>query len=84
MVVICLYVIVLAIWRLYFSPLTKIPGPKLAALTQWYETYLEIFKREGGQFSLSIGSGTKNIVWTVYFACGQLPSYTVCHLATFF
>ena len=44
------YLVVLAVWRLYLSPLAKIPGPKLAALTQWYETYLEIVKDGGVQF----------------------------------
>jgi len=33
-----------AIWRLYLSPLSKFPGPKLAALTQWYEFYYNIIR----------------------------------------
>ena len=33
-----------AVWRLYFSPLSKFPGPKIAALTQWYEFYYNIIR----------------------------------------
>ncbi|KAK3951944.1 cytochrome P450 [Pseudoneurospora amorphoporcata] len=37
-----LYTIYVAIYRLYLSPLASIPGPRLAALTQWYEFYYDI------------------------------------------
>ena len=36
-----LYGIGLASYRLWFSPLAKFPGPKLAALTRKYESYYE-------------------------------------------
>jgi hypothetical protein len=47
-----LYLIGLAIYRLYLSPLAKFPGPKLAALSKWYEFYYEVVLK--GQFTFRI------------------------------
>jgi cytochrome P450 len=41
-----------AIYNLNFSPLAGIPGPRLAAITRWYETYFDVFC--GGQFMYEI------------------------------
>ncbi|KAK0103363.1 hypothetical protein ONS95_005389 [Cadophora gregata] len=46
------YTIVLVINRLYFSPLSSVPGPKLAAATSLYEFYYNVVK--GGKFFLKI------------------------------
>ena len=39
-----------AVWRLYLSPLSKFPGPKLAALTMWYEIYYDVLNSCGGLY----------------------------------
>ncbi|KAJ3774251.1 cytochrome P450 [Lentinula raphanica] len=38
------YVGVVALYRLYFHPLCKYPGPVIAALTDWYELYHNIIQ----------------------------------------
>ncbi|KIX97334.1 uncharacterized protein Z520_06786 [Fonsecaea multimorphosa CBS 102226] len=46
------YLVFLVVYRLYLSPLSKFPGPPLAALTLWYEFYYDVVK--GGQYTFKI------------------------------
>ena len=47
-----LYFIAVVVYRLYFSPVARFPGPKLTAVTGWVETYYDVFK--GGQFTFQL------------------------------
>lgn len=43
--VLCIaYYVYIAIYRLLLSPIRKFPGPRLAALTWWYEFYYDVIK----------------------------------------
>ncbi|KAF2670084.1 cytochrome P450 [Microthyrium microscopicum] len=43
------YILGLYAYRFFFHPLSKFPGPKLAALSHWYEFYYDVLQH--GQFT---------------------------------
>lgn len=46
------YLSYLVVVRLLLSPLARFPGPKLAALSNWYEFYFDVSQQ--GQFTAHI------------------------------
>lgn len=46
------YIVSIVFYRLYLHPLSKFPGPKLAAATRWYEAYHDVVL--DGQYTFKI------------------------------
>lgn len=67
------YLVGLAVYRLYLSPIAKFPGPKLAAVTRWYEFYYDVVLR--GQYS--------NRIAELHKIYGELHGFTILPQADF-
>lgn len=46
------YCATLVFYRLFFHPLAKFPGPKVAAISRWYEAYYDVVL--GGKYTKKI------------------------------
>ncbi|KAI1294375.1 trichodiene oxygenase [Xylaria venustula] len=47
-----LYYLTIVFYRLFFHPLAHFPGPRLAAISRWYEAYYDVIL--GGQYTAKI------------------------------
>ena len=44
------YQVILVIYRLFFHPLSRFPGPKPAATSYWWEWVQDTFAARGGEY----------------------------------
>ena len=63
---------VLAFYRLVLHPLAKFPGPRLAALTRYYEAYYDVM--QDGQYTFKIAELHRSYG---KLQCSSTPGYTL-------
>ena len=71
-----LYLGFLAIYRLYLSPIARFPGPRLAALSLWYEFYHDVVR--GGQYCFKINELHDQYGMPFYFTTADKGLRLVC------
>lgn len=74
---IVVYLALLIIYRLYFHPLSKFPGPRWAAITDYWELYQDYFRGESGRLFIELDSihekyGEKDYFKTIPAAYSRL------------
>lgn len=62
-----LYFLYLTVYRLFLSPISQFPGPKLAAWTYWYEFWYDVVAEP--EYTFKIGRLHKQ-----YGQCSSLPT----------
>lgn len=50
--VVIVYYVTTVLYRLFLHPLARFPGPRVAAISRWYEGYYDVVL--GGQYTLKI------------------------------
>lgn len=70
-IILVIYLVGLGFYRLYLSPIAKFPGPKLAALTLWYEFYHDVVR--GGQYVFKIDELHEQYGMTATFSFLHCP-----------
>ncbi len=66
--------ICMALYRLFFHPLSGFPGPSFAAMTSMYKTYYEVFK--GGELLQKIHR--LHSVYGEYITLYEAPDMLIC------
>jgi hypothetical protein len=61
------YLVGLCCYRLLLDPLAGFPGPKLAALTLWYEFYYDVVRRGQYTFKIRDMHGRYGMSYHTYF-----------------
>ena len=56
----------LVFYRIFFHPLARFPGPKLAAITRYYEAYYDIV--QNGQYTFKIAEMHKKYGTVLHYA----------------
>jgi hypothetical protein len=61
--ILIIYWATLIFYRIFLHPLAHFPGPRLAAITRWYEAYFDVV--ENGQYTFKIAKLHKTYgTWT--------------------